>query len=556
MNDHEDPRAADRRRLRRRAGPPPRRDPGPHGPARPAFALVRRRRRRPRHGRGGHHLRGGHQPRRRRRHGPRSRADRSDGRRRRVRWRRTTSARRRTASRLYREFANVDASIPKLEASLALLESGPADPDYTTAWGPDSFVGASVQGDVIYVDLADESLHDRPAGMSKAEAELAIEQVIYTVQGALGQGAAARAVPAQRQPHQRGLRRAHQPSQLGNSPQLDVLALVSITDPAEGTTVSGTLHREGRRQLLRGDRALADPGRRRGAVVLEGFATADGCHGQALAVGDRDRRLRPRARHLHVRGADRRRVRRSRRAPGRRTTRGPSSSSRSTTAHPDQRRMAAMTSPRSRSLALAVAATAAAVVLAGCGSDDPDDHRLRPRGQRLPRRRSPPTRRRPTRPRPRPATAESPPTPWPCRSTSSATDRGDPCSTASSGRSRPTTRMAEAAALLTAGDTLDPRLPHAVPGRRSFGDITYDEAMPDRGRAVRDDSWTPGAAGHVEGRREARRAVAGLHAAGRRPGPRARSSSPSDGQPTTASASTRPRRQGAPTSSTYSTWST
>ncbi len=31
-----------------------------------------------------------------------------------------------------------------------------------------------------------------------------------------------------------------------------------------------------------------------------------------------------------------------------------------------------MTSPRSRSLLLAVAATAAAVVLAGCGSDDPE----------------------------------------------------------------------------------------------------------------------------------------------------------------------------------------
>ena len=40
-------------------------------------------------------------------------------------------------------------------------------------------------GGTITVDLrADEAMHDRPAGMSKAEASMAVEQVLYTVQGA------------------------------------------------------------------------------------------------------------------------------------------------------------------------------------------------------------------------------------------------------------------------------------------------------------------------------------------------------------------------------------
>jgi hypothetical protein len=176
--------------------------------------------------------------------------------------------------RLFREFATVQAGVPELEASLTALERGPEDPDYTTAWRPGSFAGASVLADVIQVDLADESLHDRPAGMSEAQAELALQQVIYSLQGTLGEGR----VPVQFRLNGNPIDQVlGEPTSepLANGPQLEVLALVSISDPGEGTTV-------GDRFVAKGVAASFEatvPWQVRdaaGAVVLEGFATAEG----------------------------------------------------------------------------------------------------------------------------------------------------------------------------------------------------------------------------------------------------------------------------------------
>jgi len=176
--------------------------------------------------------------------------------------------------RLYREFANVDATVPKLEASLSLLETGPADPDYPTAWGPDSFAGASVQGDVIYIELADKSLHDRPEGMSQAEAGLAIEQVIYTVQGAVGQGRLPVQFRLDGNPINETLGEATS-EPLVESPQLDVLALVSISDPAENAVVSGSFTAKGVASAFEATVVwqIRDSDE---AVVLQKFATAEG----------------------------------------------------------------------------------------------------------------------------------------------------------------------------------------------------------------------------------------------------------------------------------------
>jgi hypothetical protein len=176
--------------------------------------------------------------------------------------------------RLFREFANLDVSIPKLDASLTLLENGPADPEYTTAWGPGSFDSASVRGGVIYVDLADESLHDRPADMSQADAQLALQQVIYTVQGAVGQGR----LPVQFRLNGNPINEVYgEPTAeaVSELPQLDVLALVSIIDPAEGTTVSNSFTAKGVASSYEATVVwqIREPG---GAVVLRGFATADG----------------------------------------------------------------------------------------------------------------------------------------------------------------------------------------------------------------------------------------------------------------------------------------
>jgi hypothetical protein len=179
--------------------------------------------------------------------------------------------------RLFREFANVDAGIPKLEASLSLLESGAADPDYSTAWGPDSFDDVSVQGDVIYVDLADESLHDRPAGMSKEQAGLAIEQVIYTVQGAVQDR-----LPVQFRINGNPTNQTlgeETSNALVESPQLDVLALVSITDPAQGAVVSGEFTAKGVASSFEGTVGwqIRDADE---AIVLQYSAQAEGSEGR------------------------------------------------------------------------------------------------------------------------------------------------------------------------------------------------------------------------------------------------------------------------------------
>lgn len=180
--------------------------------------------------------------------------------------------------RLYREFANVDASIPELEASLDLIEGGAADPDYATFWGPNSFAGASVQGDVIYVDLADDSLHDRPAGVSKEQAGLAIEQVIYTVQGAVGQGR----LPVQFRLDGNPIDQVYGESTsnpLVEGEWLDVLSLVSISDPAEGAVVSGSFTAKGVASSFEATVPweIRDAG---GAVVLTYSVMAEGWEGK------------------------------------------------------------------------------------------------------------------------------------------------------------------------------------------------------------------------------------------------------------------------------------
>jgi hypothetical protein len=145
--------------------------------------------------------------------------------------------------RLYREFHPGGAN-RLLDAANAAASGTPDDPDYRSAWPEGttfdsvSFDGVGKDG-LIQVTLSDESLHDRPAGMTEREAQLAIEQVIYTLQGVVG----ARA-PVQ-------FRLGDNPidqvlgvftsEPLANGPVLDTLALVNLTMPAQDQVVSGDL---------------------------------------------------------------------------------------------------------------------------------------------------------------------------------------------------------------------------------------------------------------------------------------------------------------------------
>jgi hypothetical protein len=84
---------------------------------------------------------------------------------------------------LFREF---HTGVGPASAAPALhdLASPPLDPDYRTPWQAGDLSGATLHGDVIDVSLGSSSVHDRPAGMSRADAKAAIQQVVFTVQAA------------------------------------------------------------------------------------------------------------------------------------------------------------------------------------------------------------------------------------------------------------------------------------------------------------------------------------------------------------------------------------
>ncbi|MFN8194007.1 MAG: Gmad2 immunoglobulin-like domain-containing protein [Nocardioidaceae bacterium] len=146
--------------------------------------------------------------------------------------------------RLYREFHVVtDPPADDLSAALAALTSTPADPDYRTAWPEGSFASATFADGVISVTLADTSLRDRPASMDEETARMAVQQVVFTVQAAVHQRA-----PVQFRSPDNPIDQVYgvpTAEPIVNDAPLDVLSLVSLSDPAEGSLVTDTLQVSG-----------------------------------------------------------------------------------------------------------------------------------------------------------------------------------------------------------------------------------------------------------------------------------------------------------------------
>jgi immunoglobulin-like protein involved in spore germination/sporulation and spore germination protein len=146
--------------------------------------------------------------------------------------------------RLFREFHQTSSGDP-LASVLRGLTSASLDPDYHTAWPPGAFAGGWIdyEGGVATVLLRDTSLHDRPAGMTAAEARLAIQQVVYTVQAFAQQR-----IPVQFQVAGQPVDQVYgvpASEPLDRAPELDVLALVSISNPTEARTVEGSFTADG-----------------------------------------------------------------------------------------------------------------------------------------------------------------------------------------------------------------------------------------------------------------------------------------------------------------------
>lgn len=178
--------------------------------------------------------------------------------------------------RLYREFQPATSSDRLTDSVAAAVAGDPLDPDYRSGWpNGTSFASASYDGDLITVDLNGD-LHDRPDGMTVAEADMAIEQLIFTAQAAVQKGR----VPVQlllggsRTDQVLG-QPASEP--LANGPVLETLSLVSLTTPGEGSTYStgGRIELTGVANSFEANVGVRLQ-RVGGTEVIDTYATADG----------------------------------------------------------------------------------------------------------------------------------------------------------------------------------------------------------------------------------------------------------------------------------------
>ena len=169
---------------------------------------------------------------------------------------------------LFREFRQVAADDPA-GAALALMTSGDAlDPDYRTVYPGGDFAGVEVGEDAITVSLPDESWTS-PDALSEADARLAAQQLVYTVQG-VAQSRVPVEIVLDGQPVDLfGLG-----GQLGAEPELDVKAMVSVTAPVEGTTVRDTFTASGVASSF--EATVPWQIRRGNQLIKDGFATAEG----------------------------------------------------------------------------------------------------------------------------------------------------------------------------------------------------------------------------------------------------------------------------------------
>jgi hypothetical protein len=136
--------------------------------------------------------------------------------------------------RLFREFHRVSGD-PLVEAARLVAGGGePDDPDYRTLWPQVEVSGVTATDGVLLVDIPGDGFTERPDGMSKRMARLAMQQMVYTLQGVQQERVPVRV-------ERGGSDLFGLPSDVPYSAvsALRTLNLVSITSPAEGDTVTG-----------------------------------------------------------------------------------------------------------------------------------------------------------------------------------------------------------------------------------------------------------------------------------------------------------------------------
>lgn len=138
---------------------------------------------------------------------------------------------------LYRYFERGGSALDRLMRT-------PSDPDYRTLWPAGSLVSMSgPHGGVVDVTISDAALRERPTEMTAREAELAIQQVVYTVQADVG-GRPAVQFRLDENPIDQVFGEPTSEA-LTNASVYEVLSLMSISDPAEGATYRGSFTARG-----------------------------------------------------------------------------------------------------------------------------------------------------------------------------------------------------------------------------------------------------------------------------------------------------------------------
>lgn len=177
--------------------------------------------------------------------------------------------------RLFREFQPGVEGDPLLASAVATVTGDSLDSDYRSLWPEGSSVGSVVSdgADILTVDVTGAS-RGLPPGMTQAEAQLALQQLVYSVQATNQQGRVGvqLLLDGERSDQVLG-----QPTSepLANAPVSATLTMMNVTYPGEGDTVSGSFTAYGVNNAFEATYGweILDGQE----VVASDFGTADGC---------------------------------------------------------------------------------------------------------------------------------------------------------------------------------------------------------------------------------------------------------------------------------------
>lgn len=138
---------------------------------------------------------------------------------------------------LFREFHRVEDADRLTEAARLVAGGGqPDDPDYRTLWPEVEIASVRATDGVLLVDIPGDGFTERPDGMSRRDARLALQQLVYTLQGVQQERIPVVVERSGAEPSLFGLSTE---TEFTASSALRTLNLVNITSPAEGDVVTG-----------------------------------------------------------------------------------------------------------------------------------------------------------------------------------------------------------------------------------------------------------------------------------------------------------------------------